>query len=773
MRKYAPLLCAVLFCFAASAQRTYSKEELLRLQDLGRLWGMVNYFHPAMGTGKIVTDSLIISNAASLAADPSAANFTKVVANMLGQLHDPSTTIKTEAKKPDAILFSPKSNEALVKKFPNGYWYIALPTAAVDNPATAGIPYLFPNAWDSAKGIVLDLRNKQVNANYDADGNFLYEAFGLVKDKLAGAIPLPSVYERIIYHSGMVNQANGLFNVYNSGWRTATKGVAAASGSALKQPVFNKPFAFVINEATSTDLVKVLLPLRAAKKCLIFYEGDSNTLAAGSTIDVGIADRLTVSLRISDRLVGDGSGALQPDVTVARITDSSWQSGFVKQCFAALDDWEGMMKRSTQNSSNLSLNYILPKPAPYANNIAPPVGHRLFALYNYWNAIQYFFGYKALLPEPWEEELVKHLPDFINATDGVKYALAIRSLASDIHDSHGFVSNSNVRTPIRDLYGYYPPLELEFIGEKLYIVDIGKDSLQDINKVMLWDEIETINGEPVATSANRWRRYFATSNESTFKRDLPNYIINGAKGSKLTLGLNRNGSRKTVELLRTGRDLTIGQKRVDFNDDYPVLKKLEGNIGYVNMGALKGGQVDSMFTELMDTKAIIFDIRNYPNGTAWSIAPRLAAKEARAVRFEAPVVTAGWITGGEGAEQSLFYFTVRPDTTKPRYKGKVIILCNRQTQSQAEYTIMMFQGATAVTVIGSQTAGADGNVTNVVLPGGYTGSFSGTTILYPDGSGTQRSGIKIDIQAMPTLAGLKAGKDEVMERALQFIKTGK
>ncbi len=769
MKKYVLLLFTIAFYTSTTAQKTYTKEELLRLQDLGRLWGMVHYFHPAMGTGRIVTDSLIISNAASLAANPSAQNFTTVVTNMLAQLNDPATGIKTVSKSTNAVLFTSK-NEAVVKKFPNGYWYIALPTAALENEATLAVPSLMPDAWDSAKGIVLDLRNVTSNANYDY--TFLDEAFELVKGKLAGNTPLPAIYERSVYHSGLVNQANGTGNVYNSGWRTATKGTAAAQIISGQKP-FAKPFAFVVNEGTNTELVKVLLPLQAAKKCLIFYEGDARTIPTGSAIEVAIADGQKVNLRVSDRLIGDGASIPKPDLVVSKIEDSSWQSGFITQAFAALDGWDKTTAATTSGNTVVSLNYILPKPAAYAENMAPPVGHRLFALFNYWNAIQYFFGYKNLLPEPWDNKLLKHIPHFIAATDGVKYQLAIRHLASDIHDSHGFVSNTNSRTPIRDVYGYWPPVTVEFIGNKLYIVDIGKDSLQSMSNVDLWDEIEAINGETVAAAAQKWRTYIASSNESTFKRDVVNTIINGAKDSKLTLTLNRNGVRKNVELVRTGRNQAISRKNVDFNDDYPVFKKLEGNIGYVNMGSLKTGQVDSMFQSLMNTKAIIFDIRNYPNGTAWSIAPRLAAKEKKAVRFEAPMVTADWITGDEGAEQALFYFTVRPDTTKPRYKGKVIILCNQQTQSQAEYSIMMFQGAADVTVIGSQTAGADGNVTNVVLPGGYIASFSGAAVIYPDGKGTQRTGIRVDVQAVPTLAGLKAGKDEVLERALQYLKTGK
>ena len=180
-----------------------------------------------------------------------------------------------------------------------------------------------------------------------------------------------------------------------------------------------------------------------------------------------------------------------------------------------------------------------------------------------------------------------------------------------------------------------------------------------------------------------------------------------------------------------------------------------------------------MFRFFKDTKAIIFDIRNYPKGTAWTIAPRLTTVRKPAVKFHYPFITYENILGGENDFMAESFFTVIPDTAKPVYRGKIIVLCNESTQSQAEYSIMMLQGATDVTVIGSQTAGADGNVTSLILPGNYRTSFSGLEILYPDGRQTQRSGIRVDIQVEPTVKGLQSGRDEVLERAVEFLRKGK
>ena len=52
-------------------------------------------------------------------------------------------------------------------------------------------------------------------------------------------------------------------------------------------------------------------------------------------------------------------------------------------------------------------------------------------------------------------------------------------------------------------------------------------------------------------------------------------------------------------------------------------------------------------------------------------------------------------------------------------------------------------------------------------------TFSGLGVFYPDETETQRKGIKIDIEVKPTINGLKENKDEVLERAIEYINSGK
>jgi C-terminal processing protease CtpA/Prc len=76
-------------------------------------------------------------------------------------------------------------------------------------------------------------------------------------------------------------------------------------------------------------------------------------------------------------------------------------------------------------------------------------------------------------------------------------------------------------------------------------------------------------------------------------------------------------------------------------------------------------------------------------------------------------------------------------------------------------------------VVGSTTAGADGNVSAFFLPGGITSMFSGIGVYYPDGKPTQRIGIVPDVEVKPTIKGIKEGRDELMEKAIEIIGAAK
>ena len=123
------------------------------------------------------------------------------------------------------------------------------------------------------------------------------------------------------------------------------------------------------------------------------------------------------------------------------------------------------------------------------------------------------------------------------------------------------------------------------------------------------------------------------------------------------------------------------------------------------------------------------------------------------------------------ANPGAFHFgnVVTIDPTSDHYDGKVVILVDETSVSQAEYTAMALRVAAGAIIVGSTTAGADGNVSQIPLPGGLSTMISGIGVFYPDHRPTQRIGILPDVEAKPTLAGIKAGRDEVLETAIRQI----
>jgi len=98
-----------------------------------------------------------------------------------------------------------------------------------------------------------------------------------------------------------------------------------------------------------------------------------------------------------------------------------------------------------------------------------------------------------------------------------------------------------------------------------------------------------------------------------------------------------------------------------------------------------------------------------------------------------------------------------------------VILVDETTQSSAEYHAMAFRAVPESVVLGS-TAGADGNVSTVPLPGGQSSYISGPGVFCPDKGPTQRVGIVPDIWVTPTIAGLRAGHDELIDAAIRHIR---
>lgn len=65
--------------------------------------------------------------------------------------------------------------------------------------------------------------------------------------------------------------------------------------------------------------------------------------------------------------------------------------------------------------------------------------------------------------------------------------------------------------------------------------------------------------------------------------------------------------------------------------------------------------------------------------------------------------------------------------------------------------------------------GTNGNINPFMIPGGYQVIFTGMKVLKHDGSVHHGVGILPTVPAHRTISGVTAGKDELLEKALEVI----
>lgn len=105
----------------------------------------------------------------------------------------------------------------------------------------------------------------------------------------------------------------------------------------------------------------------------------------------------------------------------------------------------------------------------------------------------------------------------------------------------------------------------------------------------------------------------------------------------------------------------------------------------------------------------------------------------------------------------------------PRIHGRIAFLSGGGTISYGETLLDIIEGYKIGVVVGETSAGANGAVVELALRGGFSVTWTGSRVRRRDGSRLFGQGIPPDLHVAPTIAGLAAGTDEVLERALAEV----
>ena len=391
---------------------------------------------------------------------------------------------------------------------------------------------------------------------------------------------------------------------------------------------------------------------------------------------------------------------------------------------------------------------------PYKQMDFTDAGYRMLALYRYWNIIQYYFPNRHLIGEDWKGVLEEFIPKFANTANETDYKLAAVELIGRIHDTHANIYGDKTLDNLKgDRYAAEIVTFTE--GKPLVTGYMGKNSGEALLKN--GDIITAVDGKSAEALVVEKLKYYPASNHPTKLRNIGRSFLR-SNDNTITVDYTRDGKPFKTTLPtythdEVDTDLLSQKKDTCF-------KMLSPNIAYMYPGTVTNNYLNTFFNDIKNTDGLIIDLRCYPNDfIVFSVGQMIAKGKTEFVKWGIPSI----VTPGEFniAEYNRL-------NGKGKYKGKVVVLVNELTQSNAEYTAMAFRAAGA-TIVGSTTSGADGNVSPFYLPGNLYTFISGIGVYYPDGSETQRIGIVPDVEIKPTIKGVTEGRDEVLEKALELI----
>ncbi|MGI4874327.1 MAG: S41 family peptidase [Janthinobacterium lividum] len=448
---------------------------------------------------------------------------------------------------------------------------------------------------------------------------------------------------------------------------------------------------------------------------------------------------------------------LAPDLRWA--TDKQRFSAPLRQqlAFIVANRYQGAPYYVTQLGSTT----VFPHEEAYADQACPAPGLRLLAVCRYWNMLQYYYPYKYLLGD-WAGVLPAQLPPFAVATTALAYRHAALALFTRVQDGHArFYPPDPLLEAERG--GYQVAAAVQFIDDQAVVTQVRHDGLMPPCGLAPGDVLTQVGGTLVADLVRQRLPETPGSNRAAQLNTIALNLLYSPT-PQLDLHLVRAGQPQQLvaATLKVGAVAPAPPPLAD-----SMYRLLTPEVGYIDMARIKAAKVPAIMQAFAHTKGIVIDQRNYLGEFVATYLPGFfLAQPAPFAAFTRRDLTYPGRFLGPAAD------TLQPHGQTP-YPGRVVVLVNEVSRSQAEFTAMAFRATPHSTLLGSQTAGADGNASTVLLPGGLHTLMTGIGAYYPDRRETQRVGLAIDVPVRPTVAGLQAGRDELRDRAVALITGSK
>jgi len=382
--------------------------------------------------------------------------------------------------------------------------------------------------------------------------------------------------------------------------------------------------------------------------------------------------------------------------------------------------------------------------SPSANDRAT----RLADVILLWNTEQHFYPYFDVVATDWSAELPAALRRAATDSDGASFQTTLEREVAALHDGHGSVSSR---------YGdpRAMPLAWEFAEGQL-VVSRADSTLAD--RIHPGDVVTAIEGRPIATCVRdaeavtsaatpQWQRV-RVAEELQRPRGVDTVAVDFRSPAGVTTRVRV--PRRWGAFLKPPRPDSVTEIRP--------------GVMYVDLDRVTDADFARSLPRLVDAKGVIFDLRGYPWRVSTVVLTHLVDSTITCARWNIPLVTR---PDHEGMAFEFSNWTVPP--VAPRIHGPIAFLIDGRAISYAETYLGMVEHYHLAALVGEPTAGTNGNVATEHLPGGFDVTFTGMKVLKHDGTRHHGVGILPTVTVSRTVAGIAAGRDEQLERAIDVV----
>jgi C-terminal processing protease CtpA/Prc len=365
-----------------------------------------------------------------------------------------------------------------------------------------------------------------------------------------------------------------------------------------------------------------------------------------------------------------------------------------------------------------------------------------------WNVLQHSYPYFDVVQTDWPQALRDALAGAWQAQNEDEFYETLQRLVSRLHDGHGKALKASDDP-------YAPGLYLGWVEEQLVVLHAQDEAAQSLQ---VGDVILSIDGQPAAQAIAEAQELISGATPQWKRFKALDTLLVGPRGSLLTLEARREPDELITALLKR---TTLAW---DLWDPRPeTITELEPGIFYVDLNMLEYEDFSPALPQLQAATGIIFDMRGYP-----------LTIETLAHLIDEPVTCAQWhvpiITYPDHQKTDLEFSNWQVQPRAPRLTDNVAFLTDGRAISFAETYMGIVEHYQLAAIVGQPTAGTNGNVNRVTLPGNYAILWTGMKVLKHDGSQHHGVGIQPSVLVSRTVQGVREGRDEQLERAVELLK---